>query len=115
MDTFREWLLEKMENRDWMQADLARKANISRGTVANLLRGVRKPGVNVCTAIAKAFDLPPDAVFRKAGLLPGKNTSNGEEQIETLRYIASQLPEWSVKELVLLTRARLQMERKNES
>ena len=78
MTKFTEFMLAEMQENDWTQAGLARKAKLSRGTIANLLSENRKPGPDTCKALAIAFNLPPEMVFRKAGLLPGKDTSNGE-------------------------------------
>jgi len=67
---FSEWLFNELRKRDMSQADLARASGITRGGVSNLLNQVRRPDPGTCTAIAKAFNLPPETVFRAAGLLP---------------------------------------------
>jgi transcriptional regulator with XRE-family HTH domain len=70
--TFAEWLLEEMNRLDMTQAQLAKRAGISRTAVSNLLSHTRDPGPTICRAIARALDVPPEEVFRKAGLLPDK-------------------------------------------
>ena len=66
---FSVWLQREMDKRDWSMSDLARHAGVSRGAVANIMRGDRNPGVNVCEGIAKALKVSSETVYRQAGLL----------------------------------------------
>jgi transcriptional regulator with XRE-family HTH domain len=68
--TFTEWIEQELESREWRQANLARVMGASEGMVSMVLRGERKPGPDFCNGIAKAFGIPPEEVFRMAGLLP---------------------------------------------
>ncbi len=68
--TFNEWIEQELESREWRQADLARVMGSSEGMVSMVLRGERKPGPDFCNGIARAFAVPPETVFRLAGLLP---------------------------------------------
>jgi transcriptional regulator with XRE-family HTH domain len=68
--TFTEWLEQELESRRWRQADLAQEMGSSEGMVSMVLRGERKPGPDFCNGIARAFGVPPETVFRMAGLLP---------------------------------------------
>jgi transcriptional regulator with XRE-family HTH domain len=67
---FADWLQTEMLQRGLKQADLAREAKINQPTLSRILTRERKPGPEVCTALAKALDIPPDVVFLRAGLLP---------------------------------------------
>ena len=67
---FSEWLQSEMDNRGWSQADLAREAGVTRAAINGVLTGARGPGNELCVAIANAFHLTPEVVFRAAGLLP---------------------------------------------
>lgn len=69
VDRFVEFLLRELQVRDWTQADLARKAGLSRMAVSAVIAGKRDPGPDLCNAIAGALELPPETVFREAGLL----------------------------------------------
>jgi len=54
-------------------------------------------------AIARALQIPPERVFRKAGLLPPK-----PDETPTLRellYLASQLPDEDLDKLLTVARA----------
>lgn len=67
---FTQWLLDAMKARDWSQADLARKSKISESHLSHVFSGRRKPQIEFCNRIARALELPPELVARKAGLLP---------------------------------------------
>ena len=66
---FSVWLIQQMKERDWSQADLSRKTNLTRQAIANYIAG-RIPDEKSLRQIARAFKLPPITVFRVAGLLP---------------------------------------------
>jgi len=70
MEIFLEWLQEELKQRDWLPADLARRAELGPTTIHKILSGDRKAGPDVCVAIARALGQPPERVFRLAGLLP---------------------------------------------
>ncbi len=67
---FPSWLHRELKKRNWYQAELAYKANISPSHITNLITGARKPGPEAIEGIANAFGYPPQVVFRAAGLLP---------------------------------------------
>jgi len=67
---FNNWLLAELGKRGWTRRELARRADISESTVYMILGGQREVSFDFCSNIAKALDLPPDAVMRRAGLLP---------------------------------------------
>jgi transcriptional regulator with XRE-family HTH domain len=67
---FSEWLVDELKQRGWTNADLANTAGISRGSVTNIISGMRSPGTDICERIARAFKIPPEVVYRRAGLLP---------------------------------------------
>lgn len=67
---FVQWLEGELAARNWRPADLARASKLYQSTLANILNEQRKPGPEVLLAISEALDLPPDLVFRRAGLLP---------------------------------------------
>lgn len=102
MENFQAWLLNELDRRGWQPADIARKGRISKGTLSNILSGNRRPGPEVCRAIAKALSEPEEKVFRLAGLLSPLSASNDatlveiqdivknlspDQQKEVLRYI----------------------------
>lgn len=80
MESFITWLEAELIKRDWRLADLARKANLDTGSISRILSGTRKPGPEVCVAIARALNYPPEVLFRLAGLLPPDPGVDPEEK-----------------------------------
>lgn len=70
MTDFANWLEDEMKRRGWHPADLAKAAGLYQSTLGNVLNRERSAGADVCTALARALKLPPEEVFRRAGLLP---------------------------------------------
>jgi transcriptional regulator with XRE-family HTH domain len=73
MTAFPDWLLERLNEKDWSQSDLARAAHIGRSSISEVLSGRRQVGRELATSIANALKLPPEQVFRAAGILPPEN------------------------------------------
>ena len=96
MESSIEYLLTEMEKRGWKQSDLARHAGLDSGLINNYISGRRNIGATL--AIAKAFKVAPEIVFRKAGLLPNVPESTAEE--EQLLYLFRQLSNYD-REAVL--------------
>lgn len=89
METFSDWLIKKMKIAEMSQADLARRSGLTTATISRILQETRKPGHEACEAIARALDLPPETVFRAAGLLPPNNEQEAINEI--LRYKIAEL------------------------
>lgn len=70
MTDFVKWLENELNERRWKRADLARAAKLSQTSFSKIFSGERKPGPDLCNAIARALGIPEETVFRKAGLLP---------------------------------------------
>lgn len=81
---FVEWLEGELAARNWRPADLARVAGISTGALSSVLTGSRNVGSDMANAIAVGLGLPPDTVFRRAGLLPPQP---GPERDPTLQEL----------------------------
>ncbi len=89
VNDFLDWLQEEMEKRGWNQADLAREARISPSAVSMVINQGREAGPEFCQAIAKAFQLPDEIVFRRAGLL--SPISEIKEREKRILYLFSKL------------------------
>jgi transcriptional regulator with XRE-family HTH domain len=101
MVNFFDWLDEELDQRNWVRADLARRAKISESGLSMAYSGKRGIGPGMLKAIAIALNLPEETVFRAAGLLSQVSeidelkseilalTANmsREEQREVLNYI----------------------------
>jgi len=87
-----DWLMEKLNEKNWSQADLARAAGRSRAVISKYVVGnFKNPEPAVLVDIAKALKLPPEDIFRKAGVLPSQK--NGSPTIEEANYLLQQLSE----------------------
>ena len=85
--TFGEWLDRELAERGWSQSEAARRGRISASTVQQVVAGTTRPGVKLCQAIARAFDLPVEEVMRKAGLLPTVTANDRQASAELCKKI----------------------------
>jgi transcriptional regulator with XRE-family HTH domain len=104
---FVKWVEEELERRNMSQAELARQSGLTRSAINKLIRRQQiSPGNDMCIGISNAFNLPPETVFRKAGLLPSKPKSN--IFMEKLMHLASQLPQDEIEDLTDSAEAKLE-------
>jgi len=61
-----EWLIAACAERDLSWAEASRQAGLFPGAVSSIVRG-RKPGLDMCKALATFFRVPLDHVLRLAG------------------------------------------------
>jgi len=97
------WLSNELNTRSWSMSELARRAGITHGAISHVLSESRNPGPDFCKAIARAFGIPPEQVFRLAGLLPIVS-QNKEEDEELLSYFHG-LPPRTRTQVLITTRA----------
>ena len=88
---FPDWLQSELDKRRWSQADLAYSAGISRAVVNKLLNRKTYPQPDTLQAIARAFKIPVETVYRAAGLLPSETETETFEAeiIHKLKLIKS--------------------------
>jgi transcriptional regulator with XRE-family HTH domain len=103
------WLDAQLSDRNWSDHQLARKAGISHSVISKARRGI-PPKWDACAAIASALDLPPEVVFRQAGLLPPLPPAQGE--IEEWRHLLAQLSPKDRYELLQIARLKLRLKHK---
>ena len=89
---FANWLLEELIKRGWSQADLSRRANLSRTAVSNILTGNRAPGPDFCRAVARALGYPQELVFRKAGLIDDPPPPDYDPNLRIALHLLANLP-----------------------
>lgn len=89
-DKFPTWLNGELKKRGWSQRELARRAKISSGTISNLISGMRGRGIDSLTSIAEAFEMPPEEIFRIAGVF--SSAPSDTEYHEQLNHIIEHLP-----------------------
>ncbi len=88
-ETFIQWLNQELDKRDWTRGKLARVGGFSHVALVNIYNGKRGPGVEICEKIARALQIPPETVFRQAGLLP--NDIDASPEFEKLKYWFGQM------------------------
>jgi len=67
---FIEWLNERLQERGWLAAELARRSGVSQSQISLVASGQRNPGPEFCRDVALAFGEDPVQVFRMVGYLP---------------------------------------------
>ena len=101
------WLIKERTNRKMSQAELARRAGITRGAISNYeANKVKSPDPEVLRAIAKALVVPEILVFQKAGLLSPKPKTNLE--YEEAVHLLNQLTEDELSEITELMQFKIE-------
>jgi transcriptional regulator with XRE-family HTH domain len=101
MDTlsFSDWLQRELKQRDWTQADLSRLSGVHRQVISSYVNQKRdKPDETILRMLAGAFKLPPETVYRAAGLLPPVS-----ERSELVERILANLENWPEDDLEKLS------------
>jgi transcriptional regulator with XRE-family HTH domain len=98
MERFSDWLLNELKSRDMSQSDLARIAGLGRGTISNIMNGTLR--------------LPPETVFRAAGIFPAIHS---DAIVDEITYLASQLPAEDVQDLIDLARSKIKRYERTEN
>ncbi len=113
---FKAWLLEEMTKRNWSQSDLARSAVLNRAVINKLLNGQSTPRPATLEAIARAFKMPTESVYRVAGLLPEipENESSLEELMHQIRQLRSPQSRATAAMLIKALIAKEQEEQKKK-
>ena len=93
----------ELRRRGWRPADLARHARITDASLSRILNESRRAGPDICRAIARALNEPPEKIFRLAGLLPPARDPGDDE--EELLYHYRDLDEVGQREARAVIRA----------
>ena len=93
-----QWLIQELENRGWSIRELARRAQLSHGTINSVLAGRSKPGIDFCLGIAKALHIDPVQAFRMAGILPQEPEET--VSVRELVFLFDQLDEETKEEAI---------------
>lgn len=87
MNDFISWLNDVLLERGWSNAELARRMGLTRGAISMTLNGVTAVTWEFCFLVAKALGIPPEEVFRKAGLLPPAPRGAMQKLTDQARYL----------------------------
>jgi len=86
IDRFWDWAEEELERRNLTWYAVERKAGLSSGAISKRV-DAQRPTETTCTAIAQVFGVPPEWVFRKAGILPRAGDPRRQDLIDVLKYL----------------------------
>jgi transcriptional regulator with XRE-family HTH domain len=70
--SFIDWLKSEAEKRDIKQMDIVRAGKISSTHVSRVFSMQTTPSADFMLAVSRAFNLPAEMIYRKAGWLPPK-------------------------------------------
>lgn len=109
--SFGEWLDRQLSERGWSQSELARRGGVSASGVQQVVAGITRPGPKICRAVAVAFGISPEEVFRLANLMPQRPQAvrdqrrivyevNGEERLLALWRALSVEDQGRVRDLM---------------
>jgi transcriptional regulator with XRE-family HTH domain len=111
--TFAEWLQREMNDRGLSQSDLGRLAGLNRAVISKIINQTSKPTPETVETIARALKLPPEEVFRAAGLLPA--IPDDQSKITELNYLLNMLDDDDLRELIKFARFRLEDKEKKQT
>ena len=87
------WVDIERTKRGWSLRELSRCSGFSDGYMQLVMSGQRNITYAVCSGLARAFGVPPDQVFRLAGLLPKISPQDNlaiTKLIEMIQYLSPQ-------------------------
>jgi transcriptional regulator with XRE-family HTH domain len=103
---FGKWLLKELDTRRWSMRELARRTDVSESTISRIVSGKRNPSSALCRRIAEALRVPPERVFREAGLLP--DYADESPRTREALYLFRKLPEDERRRILLIMRTLLE-------
>jgi len=103
MNPFVRWLEAELHDRHWSNNELARQAELSSASVSQVMTGRQQPGLDFCRGVAEALNVPPERVFRLAGLLPPK--PQRDEVIDEILFYYDQMTPQAQAHLRMIARA----------
>ena len=91
---FANWLRNELIERNISPADLSRMMKKKPASISNVLNEKRAAGTDFILAVATALRLPPEELYRIAGLLPRKPVRQGKQEM-LLHELAALLEQMS--------------------
>jgi len=91
-----DWMIAEREKKEWSQADLARKAGVTRQTINDYESHRRaNPDEKILVKISKVFGYHPEFLPRLAGLLPPEDEHDAwvEKTTHKLNQLSPRLRE----------------------
>lgn len=108
---FAAWLLNEIRVHKLSQSELARAAGVTRAAISDVVNGRRAPGRVLVNGVARALSIPPEIVFRAAGILPPADEI--DEEIEQIVHNANKLNGQDREEVLAFIRMKINLRKKN--
>ena len=102
------WLNTETSRRGWSQSELSRRAGLVSSAISMVMSGQRGPGTEFCLGLARAFQITPEEVFRRAGLLPPLPAASDLSLVQQIGELIRRLPEEERGEILDYARYRYQ-------
>lgn len=110
--TFALWMQSEREKRGWSQSDLSRYSGLHRAIISKIETNVSTPSVETFISLAHAFKLPPETLFRAAGLLPQQTEET--ELIQQITHITKELPKYEQQDILEFVKLRHRLAEERE-
>jgi transcriptional regulator with XRE-family HTH domain len=91
MEDFVTWVQKEMETRGLSMRAIGRRTGVSHATISTVLSGKQPPSPELCNGLARVFEVLPDWVFRRAGLLPPLPGTEDDLALREINEIAKNL------------------------
>lgn len=102
---FGDWLLAQMKAQKLSQSEFARRAGLTRQAISYYTTGKSKqPDEFALQKIAAALKIPPEEVYRAAGIPLSKSTEN--KIISQITHLALDLPEAEQQDILEFVKLR---------
>lgn len=112
---FASWLQAQLDEKGWSQSELARRAGLGtekRAMISGYLSRKRvRPEEDTLQAIAKAFGLPPEIVYRAAGIK--LSIPDVDETVEKILHETQDLTNIEKEEVLAFIRMKKNFRKKN--
>lgn len=105
---FSDWLLEQLKERGWSQSELSHITGLTRQAISYYLSGKSKqPDEFALQKIAKALKLPPEEVYRAAGIPLSQPQET--KLIRQITHLTNQLPPEEQQGILEFVKLRLRL------
>ena len=103
IDDLATWLKHELKLRGWSMREMARRTGVSHTAIINLVNGRTNPSAQFCLQIAEALQMPPEEIYRSAGLLPSSTPE--EASLLEANYLFARLSESEQETVLTIMRA----------
>ena len=88
--SFITWLKTEMNRKDWGITVTAKKAGLSHPVISDIMNFQLQPSFETCVGLAKAFEMPPEEVLRRANMLSSHSDARLQTLIDLYNNLSSQ-------------------------